>query len=302
MSKQMSMGVLSKYSHILNADNNDSLPVLDTVETIGNVDTGMDTDNQGQAVGILAAGQEEDNNNSELDDDDEDNDIGKTAFQPRTDEDLAAFDNVTVEISLDDEQPGQSLILDWVNEVDKLRGRPIHNSKPTEHVDNMKNGDSVDLDSDDEDRYEQQQRKNNVKKQRRRNNAHEVGEYDYEDPFIDDDDDFFAEQLMFKPEISGYFVWRGVVPSVEVDPSAETSAGSEDVGDLADSSPEKAQGTTAAATTVSDDERRKSDMENLKISASQTTLLDSTNVSPVKPNTPSRKKKADNDGLIIRKK
>jgi hypothetical protein len=55
----------------------------------------------------------------------------------------------------------------------------------------------------------------------------DVGDYDYDDPFIDDDDDFFVEQLqIYRPEMDGYFAWRGEIPIVEVSPSSSDASDS----------------------------------------------------------------------------
>lgn len=53
-------------------------------------------------------------------------------------------------------------------------------------------------------------------KRRRRARLDDIGEYDYDDPFLDDDEDFFADQLMYKPTVGGYFAWSGAVPTVEI--------------------------------------------------------------------------------------
>ncbi|KAI3629773.1 hypothetical protein MIR68_011208 [Amoeboaphelidium protococcarum] len=41
----------------------------------------------------------------------------------------------------------------------------------------------------------------------------DIGDYDYEDPFIDDEQDFYLEQMLHRPEVEGYFAWKGAVPT-----------------------------------------------------------------------------------------
>ena len=43
-----------------------------------------------------------------------------------------------------------------------------------------------------------------------------IGDYDYEDPFIDDEEDYLKETIQYRPVIPGYFAWRGPVPTVEL--------------------------------------------------------------------------------------
>jgi hypothetical protein len=46
--------------------------------------------------------------------------------------------------------------------------------------------------------------------------SYQEDDYDIDDPFIDDEDDYAIEQIILRPKINGYFVWKGAVPSVEV--------------------------------------------------------------------------------------
>lgn len=97
----------------------------------------------------------------------------------------------------------RSLIIDWPAEVLKFK---------TSNGDiQMQDSTTIDVSAPlrrDETRKET--------RKRIRRNRKDVGDYDFEDPFIDDDEDFFVEQLMFEPEQSGYFAWRGEVAVVEV--------------------------------------------------------------------------------------
>ena len=125
--------------------------------------------------------------------------------------------------------------------------------------------------------------------------------YDTADPFIDDDEDYFAEQMMYRPLHDGYFVWKGGVdvPHVIIQSDHEsdsvssggTAAGGEEEGQ------EITQGEQPLGVSSNDDSGHvisgveRWDMENVK----------RINEPAVASATP-KKKRTDNDGLIMRKR